>query len=239
MVRPLRHIEGDAVVSTFFTLVMKLLIGIVLFAGLPVVGWGVTDLQGFMEQPARLAYVVLVILLQVVVVIKVPAVGRQGTEGKRTVRRQRVVVLLLQVLSLAIVIAAPYSDRRGLVVLGDGEIGRYLGLIIFALGFTMMNWAEASLGKQFSVQVTIQDGHQLVTAGPYRYLRHPRYSGIIIYNVGISLVYRSGLALILVAAFTLVLLWRIHDEEELMRQTFGAEWEGYSRRSSRLIPFVY
>lgn len=103
----------------------------------------------------------------------------------------------------------------------------------------MMNWSEASLGKQFSIQVTVQENHQLVTDGPYRFLRHPRYLGIIMFNLGIALVYRSWMAMILVAALTLVLLWRIHDEESLMHQEFGADWDVYARKSWHLIPFVY
>jgi protein-S-isoprenylcysteine O-methyltransferase Ste14 len=218
---------------------IKLLMGVILFVGLPLVGWGVTDLQGFVGHPARLAYVVLVILLQVGVVIKFPDVGRGSGEGKQIVRRQRVAVLLLQVLSLAIVLAAPYSDRWDVVALGELTIVRYLGLVLFAFGFILMNWAEVSLGKQFSVQVTLQEGHRLVIDGLYRYLRHPRYLGIIVFNVGIALVYRSGLAFMLIAALVGVLLWRMHDEEMLMRQAFEEEWESYSKRSWRLIPFVY
>ncbi|MCL4876976.1 MAG: hypothetical protein KJ064_09970 [Anaerolineae bacterium] len=79
----------------------------------------------------------------------------------------------------------------------------------------------------------------LVTDGPYRFLRHPRYLGIIMFNLGIALVYRSWMAMILVAALTLVLLWRIHDEESLMHQEFGADWDVYARKSWHLIPFVY
>ncbi len=160
-------------------------------------------------------------------------------KGKKTVSRQGLAVLLLQALSLAGVIVAPHWDRWNIAVLGEIEIVRYFGLFLFALGFIGMICAEASLGKQFSVQVTIQDGHRLVTDGPYRYLRHPRYLGIMLFNIGISLVFHSWLALILVAALTLVLIWRIHDEEALMQHQFGADWEAYSQRSWRLIPFVF
>jgi protein-S-isoprenylcysteine O-methyltransferase Ste14 len=148
-------------------------------------------------------------------------------------------VLLLQVISLALVIAAPYRDRRNIAVIGEAEIIRYVGLVLFVLGFVGMNRAEATRGKQFSIQVTIQDSHQLVTNGPYRYLRHPRYLGIIIFNIGISLVFRSWLALILVVALLLVLIWRIHDEEALMHQEFGANWEAYCQRSWCFIPYLY
>jgi protein-S-isoprenylcysteine O-methyltransferase Ste14 len=226
-------------VSTVLRSALKACIGIAIFAGLPLVGWGIMDAQGFVGHPARLGYVVLVVLLQVLVVVKMPEVGRNRGAGNKVVRRQQLAVLLLQVLSLMILFAAPYADRRDIAVIGGVEIVRYLGLVLSALGFVAMNWAEASLGKQFSVQVTIQEDHKLVTDGPYRYLRHPRYLGIMAFNVGISLVYRSWLTLILVAALTLVLLWRIHDEEAFMHQEFGTDWEAYSKRSWRLIPFLY
>lgn len=129
------------------------------------------------------------------------------------------------------------SNRSG----GDGKklVHRCLGPGLFAAGFLMISWSEVSLGKQFSIQVTVQENHQLVTDGPYRFLRHPRHLGIIMFNLGIALVYRSWMAMILVAALTLVLLWRIHDEESLMHQEFGADWDAYARKSWHLIPFVY
>jgi protein-S-isoprenylcysteine O-methyltransferase Ste14 len=218
---------------------IKLLFGILIFVGLPLVGWDVKDVRNFMIDPARLGYVVIVVLLQIFIVIRLPEVGSDRGKGKKIVRRQRLAVLLLQVISLAIVISAPYCDCRNIAVLDEVEIIRYIGLVLFTFGFIGMTWAEASLGKQFSVQVTIQDSHQLVTEGPYRYLRHPRYLGIILFNIGISLVFRCWLALILVAALTLVLIWRIHDEEALMHQEFGADWEAYCQRSWRLIPYAY
>jgi len=207
--------------------ITKFLAGVLLFVGLPLLGWGLTDIPGFMANPARLSYVVLVILIQAVLVIRWPEVGRQGRAGTQTVRQQRIVVVLMQALSLAIIILAPYCDRRAIAVMADVTYLRYLGLALFALGFIGINWAEATLGKQFSVQVTLQEDHQLVTSGPYRYLRHPRYACILLYNLGLALLFRSWLALLLLGLLVVVLLWRIQDEEALMRQGFGAEWDSY------------
>ena len=78
--------------------------------------------------------------------------------------RQQLALMLLQVLSFAVVIAAPYSDRRDIAVLGEVELVRYIGLGLFALGFVGVSWAEVVLGRQFSLQVTIQENHRLVTA---------------------------------------------------------------------------
>lgn len=217
----------------------SLLIGIVIFIGLPLLGWGLGDVPGFFANPARLGYVILTLVLQLAIVIAMPGAGRDRGPGVNTVRRQRLALFLLQVIPLAIVIGGPFCDRRNVAVMGESDLVRYAGLGFYALGILGMHWAEAFLGKQFSVQVTIQEGHQLVTAGPYRYLRHPRYLGIILFTAGIALVFRSWLALVLVAALTVVLVWRIQDEEALMRQQFGAEWEAYAQRSWRLIPFAY
>jgi protein-S-isoprenylcysteine O-methyltransferase Ste14 len=224
--------------STTVRSTITLLVGILIFIGLPLVSWGIGDIQGFMAHPARRIYVILAILLQTLVVIRIPQVG-SGRQGGEIDPRQRLILLLIQLLSLAIVIIAPYSDRRAIAVLAGMEFLRYIGLVLFSLGFLGMHWSEAYLDKQFSVKVTIQAGHNLITDGPYRYLRHPRYLGIVLFTLGIALLYRSWLALILVALFTLVLVWRIQGEEALLHQEFGAAWEAYARRSWRLIPFVY
>jgi protein-S-isoprenylcysteine O-methyltransferase Ste14 len=219
--------------------IMKLIIGLVIFIGLPILGWGITDISGFFSNPARLGYAILIVLLQIIIVIKLPEAGRNRGRGKQTVARQRIALLLLQLIPLAIVVIAPYCDHRAIFTINASEFIRYLGLGLFVLGMIGMHWAEARLDKQFSVQVTIQENHQLITDGPYRYIRHPRYMGIIIFISGIALIFRSWLALILVAALTIVLFWRIYDEEMLMRNQFGAAWDTYCRKSWRLIPFVY
>lgn len=217
----------------------KLLIGFILYVLLPLLGWGILDLAGFLSHPARLAYVLLIMVLQTLLMIRFPAMGREAGEGKKVVARQRVTIILLQLLSLAVVFFAPFDDRRALLVLSISDLWRLPGLVLIAFGFTLMAWAEEVLGRLFSTQVTIQEGHQLVTSGPYRHLRHPRYLGILLFNFGMALVFRSGLTLILALALLIVLLWRIHDEEKLLREEFATAWEAYAQRSWRLVPLVY
>lgn len=215
------------------------LIGIAAFCGLPLLGWGAGDIRGFLGHPARLGYLILTVALCTLAAVRIPEVGKPRVRGKKTVRRQHHAVAILQMLSFANVLVGPYCDRRGLAVLGQAEVVRYLGLAMFTLGFLAMHWAQAHLGRQFSVEVAIQDGHRLITDGPYRYLRHPRYLGIIVFHFGLALVFRSEVGLILAAAITAVLLWRIGDEEALLGQEFGSQWQDYVRTSWRLIPYVY
>jgi protein-S-isoprenylcysteine O-methyltransferase Ste14 len=217
----------------------KLLVGLFIFVGIPLLAWGVGDLAGFFAHPARATFVVVTALLQVVIVLAVPDAGRGTGDGVKPVARQRVALALLQLIPLAIVALAPWGDRRGVGVLAQHDVVRWAGVALYVLALGGMEWAEASLGRQFSVQVMVQEGHRLVTGGPYRYLRHPRYLGILGFAAGYALVFRSWLGLALAVPLLVVLLWRIHDEEALMGREFGDEWAAYRARSWRLVPFVF
>lgn len=217
----------------------KFLTGIVTFGFFVVLGWGLDDIPGYFAHPARLLYIAAVILLSAVSVIRYPWLGTGRGKGKTFIVRQHWAILLIQIFSIAAVISSPYSDRRNFLVFDGSDVMRYCGFTVFVLGFQMMVWAEVTLGRFFSTEVTIQEGHRLVTSGVYHYLRHPRYLGVILFTVGISVLFRSWLGLISTMLLGLVLLWRIADEEKLLHMEFGAEWENYSKRSKRLIPFLY
>ncbi len=225
--------------STAVRIALTFLSGIIIFLGLPFIAWGITDMAGFIEHPARLTYVILVIVLNAFAALRMPEVGKKREGQKTMVQRQHMVVVLLQIISLAIVLVGPYCDRRGLAFLGDRSVVRWLGLALYGIGFLFMHFAEVYLGRQFSVEVAIREGHRLITDGPYRYLRHPRYVGIILFAAGLALVCRSWIGLLLTLLTGVVLFWRIRDEEDLMRREFGGEWEEYVRRTWRLVPGLW
>ncbi len=189
--------------------------------------------------PGRLTYIIIAVIMQIGIVAMHPNVGAGRQRGVKTIARQKIAIVIFQVLGLAIMILAPYCDRRDILVMGQSNVLRVIGVALFLLGMAGTTWAEATLGKLFSTEVTIQKEHTLITSGPYRCIRHPRYLGIIMLNLGFSLAFRSWLAVALTALFVCVLLWRISDEEKLMAVTFGDEWRSYCRGTSRLIPFVY
>ena len=214
-------------------------VGILIFTGLSLLGWGVSDINGFFSEPARLLYCVLIVVLSAITVLTVPDAGRSRGDGLKKVSRQHIVLIVLQILSMAIVVMAPYSDRRNLLVIEPSGYLRYAGLLLFMSGFLIMNWATAVLGKQFSTEVTIQENHVLITNGPFRYVRHPRYAGIILLFLGISFVFRSWPSVILTALFLLVILFRITDEEALLATEFRDDWKHYKKATRRLIPYIY
>jgi protein-S-isoprenylcysteine O-methyltransferase Ste14 len=215
------------------------LIGVGIFCGLPLVGWGLNDVKGFLHDPYRFAFIVMMAASTVLVVRFVPREGRSRGEGKRMIQKHKLSLLLIQIISIMIVLLAPFFDHRGIAVFNESPILRLIGLMLALSGFLLMNVSIIALGKQFSIDVTLQDGHQLVTHGPYAGIRHPRYLGIIVFKCGISLVFLSWISLLLVVALTLVLLWRIGDEERLMQQEFKESWAQYRKRTYALIPYLF
>jgi protein-S-isoprenylcysteine O-methyltransferase Ste14 len=77
-------------------------------------------------------------------------------------------------------------------------------------------WSGVALGRLYSGDVTLQEDHCLVTGGPYRYVRHPRYAGAILLAFGLALTLNSWIGLVASVAFIAVILLRIRDEEALM-----------------------
>jgi protein-S-isoprenylcysteine O-methyltransferase Ste14 len=213
-------------------------VGAVIFVGLPMAGWGLWDWHHFLADPARMVYCVLVIVLMAGAVVFVPDSGRSRSKGISPVKRQHVALVMVQILSLAIVIIPPYCDRRDIATIGGTPAVRYVGLLLFTVGYLIMNWAIIALGRQFSVEVTLQENHQLITTGPYHLVRHPRYLGILLFLGGFALIFSSWVGVVLTGLLLLVLLWRIYDEEKLLHQQFGAQWEQYAKATRRVIPWI-
>ncbi len=216
---------------------------LVLYLGLPLIGWGLDDVEGFLSSLPRLGYAAIVAVFGLVVGWQ--AIG--GTEGIRggkgeagkLVRRQSIVRVVLILGLYAALTLLPFGDRRSIGVMVLGSPVGLLSLLFNALGFLLVFWSGYALGKQYSPEVTIQAGHHLVTGGPYHLIRHPRYLGIILLAIGMSLAFRSWIGLAASLLFTVVLLVRIKDEEAMLHREFGQEWEDYCRRTWRLIPFIF
>ena len=144
----------------------------------------------------------------------------------------------LLVLALLAGYLPAYTDRKDLWTL-DGDTVGCLGVGLFATGGVLRIWAVFVLGRRFSGLVAIQPGHTLVTTGIYRVIRHPSYLGLLVNSVGWALTFRSAVGVLLTALMVLPRLARIRAEETLLRTQFGAEYDAYRGRTSRLIPGLY
>lgn len=143
-------------------------------------------------------------------------------------------------------VAVPLSLVSSVLIYfsGWGNIGAnssiYVGYALVAIGLSTRWYAIHSLGRAFQVNVTIMKNQQLVKEGVYKWVRHPSYSGLLLYYIGLGLVMHNmiSLSILIVGPFFAVAM-RIPKEESFLAAHFGEEYVDYCRSSNRLIPFIY
>jgi protein-S-isoprenylcysteine O-methyltransferase len=114
------------------------------------------------------------------------------------------------------------------------------GLGFFAFGLILRIFSMIYLGRFFTPNVAIVTDHRLIDSGPYRFIRHPTYSGFLIILLGLGLACANAASLVIMfIPVTAVLLWRIQIEERALSEAFGERYRVYAGRTKRLIPFVY
>jgi protein-S-isoprenylcysteine O-methyltransferase Ste14 len=114
---------------------------------------------------------------------------------------------------------------------------QYIGLLVMIGGGLLRHVALVSLGTLFSRVVQIQADHRIIKTGPYRWFRHPAYTGMILINVGAVMALGTWLgALIVLILMLFSTLYRIRVEEILLLETFGNEYRAYMAETWRLFP---
>lgn len=113
------------------------------------------------------------------------------------------------------------------------------GLAVEAAGILFAFWARRHLGRNWSGEVRIATGHELVRSGPYRWLRHPIYTGILGMYGGAMLVSGQMHALIAFVIITVAYWRKLRLEEKILSANFGASWDGYQRETWALVPLVF
>ena len=117
---------------------------------------------------------------------------------------------------------------------------RWTGLGLFAAGLLLRWYAIAYLGRLFTYDVAIAADHRVVDTGPYRFVRHPAYTGSLLTFLGVGVYGGNALSLpVLVVPIALAFLHRIAIEEAALETALGSRYVDYEARTKRLIPFVY
>ena len=116
----------------------------------------------------------------------------------------------------------------------------YLGLALTVLGMVFRFYSIWSLGRNFTVDVTIREGHKLHTDGVYGLLRHPSYTGMFLSFVGFAVSLNTWLGLLaIVVCVGASIAYRINIEEKALLKAFGEEYSNYQKHTYRLIPWVF
>ena len=115
----------------------------------------------------------------------------------------------------------------------------YLGIIVMVFGFILRQWAISVLGIYFAPTVRIIKKHEIIGIGPYKYIRHPSYTGMLLFLIGFAFISRSLISLLGII-FPIIGYWyRIKVEEKSLLLHLKKEYKGYMQKTFRLIPFLF
>ena len=163
-----------------------------------------------------------------------------AARAKRTAVRSRVGALVRGMIIVVIIIVIFASGNASQFVsapLVTSIAGELTGAILVLLGLALAAWARVHLGRNWGMPMTLKENPELVTSGPYRFVRHPIYSGVLLAMVGSALI--GGVFWFLVFIFFgIYFIYSAKNEEKLMLQQFPDHYPAYMKRSKMLIPWV-
>jgi protein-S-isoprenylcysteine O-methyltransferase Ste14 len=165
----------------------------------------------------------------------IPRLRQKGEVKTRSDRGSRIVIWLGVFMAIFL---SDYFATHGITPIPETFF--YVGIIVMMVGIAFRQWAIWVLGRFFSTKVRIVSDHRIVREGPYRYVRHPSYTGTLMILLGLGLASRTWLGtVIIIALFSLVIGYRIDVEENALKAEFGEDYTEYAKKTKRLIPFLF
>ena len=165
----------------------------------------------------------------------IPRLRQKGEVKTRSDRGSRLVIWLGIFIAILL---SDYFATRGIAPIPEPFF--YVGLFLMMTGILFRQYSIWVLGRFFSTKVRIVSDHRIVKEGPYKYLRHPSYTGMLMILLGLGLASRTWLGtIIILALFSLVIGYRINVEEKTLRVEFGQEYVEYAKKTKRLVPILF
>jgi protein-S-isoprenylcysteine O-methyltransferase Ste14 len=167
--------------------------------------------------------------------------SRTKRSGDRSHARDRgsyglIVALLFVGLTLDSVLSARLPQAA---IVWRRELVFFSGIGLMLAGIAFRWWAIAVLGKSFTFDVAVQSGQKVVDSGPYRYIRHPSYTGTLLTQLGIGLALGNWAGMLaLLVCVAIAYAYRISVEEKALVAALGEPYRQYMQRTRRIIPFL-
>ena len=115
---------------------------------------------------------------------------------------------------------------------------RVVADVMGVAGLVILLWARTVLGGNWSGAVTLKENHELIQRGPYAYVRHPIYSGLMLLGLGIAVHYATLGGFVLLALVWIGFAMKMRQEELLMTEHFPDRYAAYRTRVKAIVPFV-
>jgi len=182
-------------------------------------------------------------ILAAIIVIRAPF-GRQSRKipiaASHRSPRETVVLALAWLGSMILPLLWIFSPLFAIADYPLNSVVFAAGVLVAASGLWLFRQSHIELGKNWSISLDLREGHQLVTSGLYRHLRHPMYTSIFLCALGQALVVPNWIVgpANLVAFFVLFAV-RVQPEERMMAEKFGDQYRSYLAKTKRLIPGIW
>jgi protein-S-isoprenylcysteine O-methyltransferase Ste14 len=164
---------------------------------------------------------------------------REGVQGKGGTDRDRGTRVLIA-LTLGAAIVAALGARSVAPELRMPAPLRMAGVVVMWLGLALRVWAIAALGGRFRTTVEVEPGQAVVSSGPYRWIRHPSYTGLLLIVAGFGAALGNWLSLAASVVVPLpAIVWRIQVEEAELNRVLGQAYRTYQAERARLIPGLW
>ena len=164
---------------------------------------------------------------------------REAVQGKGGRHRDRGTRVLIAI-SLGAAIGGARVATSVAPSLRMPGVVRVFGVIVMWLGLATRVWAVAALGGAFRTTVEVDRDQAVVTTGPYKWIRHPSYAGLLLIVAGFGLALGNWLSVALCLVLPPpALVWRIHVEEAELSRVLGDAYRAYQASTKRLIPGLW
>lgn len=192
----------------------------------------------------HLAFCVLlagVLVVRIVFALRVRRAGERVMPDRQAVEREGKGMFAFRVLIGCLLLAwlVVYAFNPPWLEALSVPLPDWLRWAGFALGLASLGlwtWTQVALGKEWSPQLQLRDEHHLVTTGPYTRVRHPLYTAMIGYGIGLALVTANWVFIVLAVVMIAGSVARLPREEQMMIERFGEEYTAYMQGTGRFFP---
>jgi len=165
------------------------------------------------------------------------AAFRQNRVQKREPAAERFVHILFMIGGFALLFSSdPRFGRLNQRFLPLSPLLDLAGILLAAAGVAFAIWARGNLGKYWSAQVTIRQEHRLIRTGPYRFIRHPIYTGMLLALLGTVFAIGEYRAILGFAIIILGFIKKARKEESFLQIQFGADFVEHKRHTGFFLP---
>jgi protein-S-isoprenylcysteine O-methyltransferase len=167
-------------------------------------------------------------------------VSKRASQKDSSVQDQGSLRVLLAVIAVSVVAGFGLKNVHSMRLPMPSEFTDALSAILTVAGMTLRWVSIRTLGRFFTVNIAIRHDQYVVTSGPYRFIRHPSYSGLLSAFLGLGLYLANWLSLlVIIIPIAWATLNRIDKEEEALLAGLGPPYKAYCDKTKRLIPWLY